>query len=58
MTCGGGHGVIDGDDGERAHACAALLHFVELGDFFIERAAGEGDAEGTLFEFARFFLET
>ena len=38
-------------------AVAVLLHHVHLGDFFIQRATGQRDAEDGLLEFARFFLQ-
>jgi hypothetical protein len=56
VSSGGGHGIVDGDNGQRADACAALLDDVELGNFFVQRAAGEGDVENALLEFACFFF--
>ena len=57
MARGRGHGVVDGNNGNRADAVPVLLYDVELGNFFVQRAAGQGDVEGALFEFARFFLQ-
>ena len=53
----GGHGIVDGDDGQRADRVAVLLHHVHLGNLLVERAAGQRDAEHGRFERAVFFLE-
>ena len=57
MTGSGGHGIVDGDDGQRADGIAALLDHVHLGDFLVERAARQRDAEHRLLERAGLFLQ-
>ncbi len=53
----GRHRIVDGDDGERSQGVALLLHHVHLGDFFVQRAARQSDAEQGFLKFARFFLQ-
>ena len=57
MPGAGGHRIIDGRDGERAHRVSVLLDGIHLGDFFIQRAACQRHSEDALFEFAGLFLQ-
>ena len=47
---GGGHGVVNGDDGEGSDGIALALHLIHFGDFFVEGAAGQLDSEDAGFE--------
>ena len=49
--------VVDRDNGEGAEAVAARLHQVHLRDLFLERAAGERDAEHAFLEGALLLLQ-
>ncbi len=53
---GRAHRVVDDRDGERAERVALGLRQVHLGDFLVERTAGEHDAERALLELAGLFL--
>ena len=44
------HGIIDGDDGQRADGVAFGLGFMKLGNFFFERAARQRYAERAFLE--------
>ena len=62
MAGGRAHRVVDHDHGQRPERMSVALQAMHLRDFFVERAAGEDDAEWILFEafvrLALFFRET
>ena len=53
----GAHGIVDGDDAQRADGVAVLLDHVHLGDLLFERAAGERDAENAVLVLAGFLAQ-
>ena len=57
MAGGGAHRIVDDHDGERAERMALGLREIHLGDFLVERTAGEHDAELALLELAGLLLE-
>ena len=57
MPGAGRHRIVDGDDRQRAHAVAALLDDVHLGNLFVQRTARQRDSENGLLEFARLLFQ-
>jgi hypothetical protein len=57
MPGSGRHWIVDGDDRQRAHGVALLLHHVHLRNLFIQRATGQGYAKNGLLELAGFLFQ-
>src|SRR5208283_4983309 len=53
MTGSGHERIVDADHRQRADSPALRAQFVELGDLFFQRAAGQSDAEGRSLETRR-----
>ena len=52
-----GHRIVDGDNRQRADRIAVLLDHIHLRDLFVQRTAGQRDAEHARLERAVFLLE-